>query len=146
MTVNRIRVAFVCVHNSCRSQIAEALGRLLAEEDLECFSAGTALKDRINPDAVRLVKARYGVDMEGNQRPKLVDDIPPVDVVVTMGCNVSCPHLPCRHREDWGLPDPTGQGDESVPGRDGRHRTQSAGSGVALRSGGVPVNGPEWLL
>lgn len=113
MTVKRIRVAFVCVHNSCRSQIAEALGRLLAEAALECFSAGTALKDRINPDAVRLVKARYGVDMEENQRPKLIDDIPPVDVVVTMGCNVSCPHLPCRHREDWGLPDPTGQGDEA---------------------------------
>lgn len=109
----RTRVAFVCVHNSCRSQMAEAIGRLMAGERLDCFSAGTALKDRINPDAVRLVRARYGVDMEALQRPKLLDELPPVDVVVTMGCNVSCPNLPCRHREDWGLPDPTGQGDEA---------------------------------
>ena len=109
----RTRVAFVCVHNSCRSQMVEAIGRLRAGERLECFSAGTALKDCINPDAVRLVRARYGVDMEALQRPKLLDELPPVDVVVTMGCNVSCPNLPCRHREDWGLPDPTGQGDEA---------------------------------
>lgn len=109
--MSRIRVAFICVHNACRSQMAEAIGRLLAGEQLECFSAGTALKDRINPDAVRLVRARYGIDMEASQRPKLLDELPPVDVVVTMGCNVACPNLPCRRREDWGLPDPTGQGD-----------------------------------
>lgn len=111
--MSRIRVAFVCVHNSCRSQMAEAIGSILAGDKLECFSAGTALKDRINPDAVRLVRARYGVDMEASQHPKLLDELPQVDVVVTMGCNVACPSLPCRHREDWGLPDPTGQGDEA---------------------------------
>lgn len=107
----RTRVAFVCVHNSCRSQMAEALGNLLAGEQLLCCSAGTALRDHINPDAVRLIRERFGVDMTLTQRPKLLDELPPVDVVVTMGCNVSCPALPCRHREDWGLPDPTGQGD-----------------------------------
>jgi arsenate reductase len=104
------RVAFICVHNSCRSQVAEALGKHFASDAFESYSAGTELKDRINPDAVRLVKELYGIDME-SQRPKLLADIPPVDVVVTMGCNVECPYLPCKRREDWGLPDPTGKGD-----------------------------------
>ena len=109
--MERRRVAFVCVHNSCRSQMAEAIGRLLAGDRLECWSAGTELKGCINPDAVRLIRERFGVDMEETQHPKLLEALPPVDVVVTMGCNVACPQLPCRHREDWGLPDPTGQGD-----------------------------------
>lgn len=107
-----IRVAFICVHNSCRSQIAEALGKRFAADVFESYSAGTELKDHINPDAVRLVKELYGIDMELTQRSKLLEDIPPVDVVVTMGCNVECPYLPCKRREDWGLPDPTGKSDE----------------------------------
>lgn len=106
------RVAFICVHNSCRSQIAEALGKHFAADIFESYSAGTELKDRINPDAVRLAKELYGIDMELTQRPKLLEDIPPVDIVVTMGCNVTCPFLPCKHREDWGLEDPTGKSDE----------------------------------
>ena len=106
------RVAFVCVHNSCRSQIAEALGRHLAADVFESCSAGTELKDHINPDAVRLMKARYGIDMEAQgQHSKLLGDLPPVDGVITMGCNVQCPSLPCKWREDWGLEDPTGQSD-----------------------------------
>jgi arsenate reductase len=107
-----IKVAFICVHNSCRSQIAEALGKRLAADIFESYSAGTELKDHINPDAVRLVKQLYGIDMEQSQRPKLISDIPPVDVVVTMGCNVQCPVLPCKRREDWGLDDPTGKPDD----------------------------------
>lgn len=107
------RVAFICVHNSCRSQIAEALGRHLAGEVFESFSAGTEKKDSINPDAVRLMKELYGIDMEVGQRPKLLEEIPPVDVVVTMGCNVECPWLPSRLRMDWGLSDPSGKGDEA---------------------------------
>jgi len=106
------RVAFICVHNSCRSQIAEALGKRFAADVFESYSAGTELKDHINPDAVRLAKELYGIDMELTQRPKLLEDIPPVDIVVTMGCNVTCPFLPCKHREDWGLKDPTGKSDE----------------------------------
>ena len=106
------RVAFVCVHNACRSQIAEALGRHLAADVFESCSAGTERKDRINPDAVRLMKERYHIDMEAEgQHSKLLVDLPPVDVVVTMGCNVQCPALPCAWREDWGLADPTGQPD-----------------------------------
>lgn len=107
----RPRVAFVCVHNSCRSQMAEALGKLLAADTFESCSAGTETVPRINQDAVRLMRELYGVDMELTQHSKLVSELPPVDVVVTMGCNVNCPHLPCRHREDWGLEDPTGRGD-----------------------------------
>ena len=107
------KVAFVCVHNSCRSQIAEALGKKLASDVFESYSAGTETKPRINPDAVRLMKQVHGIDMEAAQYSKLLSDIPAVDVVITMGCNVHCPFLPCSHREDWGLEDPTGKSDEA---------------------------------
>ena len=106
------KVAFICVHNSCRSQIAEALGKHLASDVFVSYSAGTETKPRINQDAVRLMKAKYGIDMEREQYSKLLSDITPVDVVITMGCNVSCPFLPCKLREDWGLEDPTGKSDE----------------------------------
>lgn len=107
----KLKVAFVCVHNSCRSQIAEALGKRLAADVFDCYSAGTETKPEINRDAVRIMKGRYGIDMEKTQYSKLLAELPPVDIVVTMGCNVQCPNLPCRHREDWGLDDPTGKSD-----------------------------------
>lgn len=106
------KVAFICVHNSCRSQIAEALGKHLASDVFESCSAGTENVSQINQDAVRLMKELYGIDMEKSQYSKLVRELPPADIVVTMGCNVNCPYLPCKHREDWGLDDPTGQSDE----------------------------------
>ncbi len=106
------KVAFICVHNSCRSQIAEALGRHLAGDVMECYSAGTETKPKINQDAVRLMKQLYNIDMEATQYSKLLSEIPPVDIVVTMGCNVQCPFLPCKRREDWGLSDPTGKNDQ----------------------------------
>ena len=105
------KVAFICVHNSCRSQIAEALGKKLASDVFECYSAGTESKPQINRDAVRLMKQVHGIDMEATQCSKLLSDIPEVDVVITMGCNVHCPNLPCSHREDWGLEDPSGKED-----------------------------------
>lgn len=108
----RYKVAFICVHNSCRSQIAEALGKYYASDVFESYSAGTETKPMINQNAVRIMKELYGIDMEKSQRSKLLSDIPPVDVVITMGCNVHCPHLPCSLREDWGLVDPTGKSDE----------------------------------
>ncbi|MDA8096354.1 MAG: arsenate reductase ArsC [Clostridia bacterium] len=110
--MNKPKVAFICVHNSCRSQVAEALGKHLAGDVFESYSAGTETKPHINQDAVRLMKKLHGIDMEKTQRPKLLSEIPPVDVVITMGCNVACPHLPGKHREDWGLDDPTGKDDE----------------------------------
>lgn len=106
-------VAFICVHNSCRSQIAEALGRHLASDIFESYSAGTETKPQINQDAVRLLKQTRGIDMEAEgQYSKLLSAIPPADVVITMGCNVQCPALPCKMREDWGLDDPTGKSDD----------------------------------
>lgn len=105
-------IAFVCVHNSCRSQIAEALTKKYAGESLSVYSAGTALKDQINQDAVRLMKEYHGIDMEETQKPQPITDIPQVDHVITMGCNVVCPVLPYEYTtEDWGLDDPTGQED-----------------------------------
>jgi len=107
------KVAFICVHNSCRSQIAQALGKKLAADVFESYSAGTEVKLRINQDAVRLMKKLHGIDMEATQYSKLLCDIPQVDVVITMGCNVQCPNIPCSFREDWGLEDPTGKSDEA---------------------------------
>jgi arsenate reductase len=106
------KVAFICVHNSCRSQIAEALGKHFASDVFESYSAGTETKPQINQDAVRLMQEIYGIDMEKTQHSKLLTDIPEVDVVVKMGCNVVCPYLPAEHTEDWGLDDPTGKIDE----------------------------------
>ena len=105
------RVAFVCVHNACRSQMAEAIARILAGDVFDSFSAGTETKPAIDPTAVRLVREQYGVDMTETQYSKTLDALPEVDVVVTMGCNVQCPNLPCRRQEDWGLDDPTGKED-----------------------------------
>ena len=105
------KVAFICVHNPCRSQIAEALGKKLAGDVFESYSAGTETKPQINQDAVRLMKEKHGIDMEEMQHSKLLGDIPEVDIVITMGCNVSCPFLPCEMREDWGLDDPSGKED-----------------------------------
>ncbi len=105
------KVGFICVHNSCRSQIAEALGKHLMSDVFESFSAGTELRPKINQDAIRIMKELYKIDMEQTQYSKLLEKIPPLDIVVTMGCNVQCPLLPCDHREDWGLEDPSGKSD-----------------------------------
>lgn len=106
------KVAFLCVHNSCRSQMAEALGRHLAGDVFESFSAGTEMRPRINPDAVRLMKEIYNLDMEAGQHVKLLTDLPQdIDVVIKMGCEVVCPFWPSRYQEDWGLPDPSGKDD-----------------------------------
>lgn len=111
-TMEMRKVAFICVHNSCRSQMAEALGKHLASDVFESYSAGTETKPQINQDAVHVMKKLYGIDMEKDQYSKLFSEIPEVDVVVTMGCNVNCPFLPCKEREDWGLEDPTGKSEE----------------------------------
>ena len=105
------KVAFICVHNSCRSQIAEALGKHLSSNVFESYSAGTETKPQINQDAVRLMKEMYQIDMEKAQYSKLLSEIPQVDIVITMGCNVNCPNIPCSYREDWGLADPSGKND-----------------------------------
>lgn len=106
------KVAFICVHNSCRSQMAEALGKHFASDVFESYSAGTELRPNINQDAVRLIKEIYNIDMEETQLSKLLPDIPEVDIVIKMGCNVICPFLPSQHEEDWGLDDPSGKSDD----------------------------------
>ncbi len=106
------KVVFLCVHNSCRSQIAEALGKTFRKDDFDFYSAGTEVKPRINPDAVRLMKEIYGIDMEQTQYSKTVDQIPVPDVIISMGCEVGCPYIGRPFDDNWELPDPTGQSDE----------------------------------
>lgn len=108
----KLKVAFICVHNSCRSQIAEALGKHYGKDVFESYSAGTEKKDKINKDAIRIVKNIYGIDMLDSQYPKLLEDLPKIDIVIKMGCNLGCPYLPSKYTEDWGLEDPTGKNDE----------------------------------
>ena len=107
------RVAFLCVHNSCRSQIAECLGKRLAADVFESYSAGSETKPQINPDAVRLMKKLYGVDMTRTQRSKTFAEIPEPDLVISMGCDVGCPYIGRAFDDNWNLPDPTGQPDEA---------------------------------
>ena len=107
------KVAFICVHNSCRSQIAEAIGKHLAGDVFESYSAGTETKPRINQDAVRLMKEIYGIDMEKNgQYSKLISEIPEIDIAISMGCNVGCPFIGRAFDDNWGIDDPTGKSDE----------------------------------
>lgn len=106
------KVAFICVHNSCRSQIAEALGKALASDVFESYSAGTETRPQINQDAVRLMKAIYGIDMEQTQYSKLISDIPEPDIAISMGCNVGCPFIGRPFDDNWELEDPTGKSDE----------------------------------
>ena len=111
--MNKKKVVFVCVHNSCRSQIAEALGNHLAGDVLECYSAGSETKPQINQDAVRIMKKLYNIDMEAEgQFSKLVSDIPDPDITISMGCNVGCPFIGRPFDDNWGLEDPTGKSDE----------------------------------
>ena len=106
------KVAFICVHNSCRSQIAEALGKHLASDVFESYSAGTETKPQINQDAVRIMKELYGIDMEKTQYSKLISDIPAPDIAISMGCNVGCPFIGRAFDDNWGLEDPTGSEDQ----------------------------------
>lgn len=111
--MSKPKIAFICVHNSCRSQIAEALGKHLASDVFESYSAGTKIKPQINQDAVRLMKELYGIDMEQEQYSKLISDIPTPDIAISMGCDVGCPYIGRAFDENWNLPDPTGMSDKN---------------------------------
>jgi arsenate reductase len=113
--MSKKKVAFICVHNSCRSQIAEALGKHLASDIFQSYSAGTETKPEINEDAIRLMNNLYGIDMKKNgQYSKLLKDIPLPDIAISMGCNVSCPFIGKSFDDNWGLDDPTGKSDDKV--------------------------------
>lgn len=103
----KYKVAFVCVHNSCRSQMAEAWMNELGSDIFEAYSAGTEKYHEVKPLAVKVME-NEGIDMSSHY-PKLISEIPSsVDVLITMGCNVQCPFIPCKLKEDWGLEDPSG--------------------------------------
>lgn len=105
------KIAFICIHNSCRSQIAEALGKKYLSERYDFYSCGTELKPQINQEAVRLMKQLYDIDMEKTQYSKLVKDIPEVDIAISMGCDVGCPYIGKEFDDNWNLNDPTGKDD-----------------------------------
>lgn len=101
-----IRVLFVCVENSNRSQMAEAFARLHGGSAVEAWSAGSRPSGQINPRAVAAM-AELGYDL-ASHRSKSLDEVGDrdFDAVVTMGCGDACPWVPARIREDWALPDP----------------------------------------
>jgi arsenate reductase len=103
------KIAFICIHNSCRSQMAEAVAKHLAGDRYEIYSAGTENYPEIKPMAksVLLDKGYHGVL---KQFPKTLEVLPKkVDVLITMGCGVECPFSPSKFRTDWGLDDPSGK-------------------------------------
>ena len=108
------KVAFLCKHNSCRSQIAEALARKLASDVMEVYSAGVALGKEISSRAVRILKTEYDISMlEEGHYTKLISDIPEVDIVIYMGCNIECVSVPCQIELDWGVESASGSSDEN---------------------------------
>lgn len=100
------RVVFVCLENSCRSQIAEAFARLYGRDIIEPYSAGSSPSGQVNPKAIQSL-AEVGYDLS-THRSKSLSEIPAVeyDVVVTMGCSDACPMVRGKIREDWNIPDP----------------------------------------
>lgn len=107
------KIVFICTHNSCRSQISEALAKYYNDGSFEIYSAGTEIKNEINLDAIRLMKEIYNIDMEKTQKPKLIKDIGKVDYVVSMGCGVACPRMDYNYQYiEWSIEDPSGHDDE----------------------------------
>ncbi len=101
-----LKVAFVCIHNSCRSIMAEGWANHLAKDVFKAYSAGTV--EYPGPKEMAIdVMTDLNIDMSFASS-KLLSDLPEIDVLITMGCGVDCPTLPCKHREDWGLTDPSG--------------------------------------
>jgi protein-tyrosine-phosphatase len=100
------RLLFVCVENSCRSQIAEAFARMLGGENVEAFSAGSRPSGKVNRKAIEIMN-EIGYDLSAHES-KSLDDIPQVDYdfVATMGCGDECPFVRAKQREDWQIPDP----------------------------------------
>jgi protein-tyrosine-phosphatase len=102
------KIAFVCIHNSCRSQMAEAIAKHFAKGEYEIHSAGTEDYPEIKPLAIKVIEEK-GISIK-QQYPKLTKDIPQrLDILITMGCGAECPYIPTKHREDWGLQDPSGK-------------------------------------
>lgn len=104
----KLKVAFICTGNSCRSQMAEGLAKKYGNDVLEIYSAGTIPVEEVNPMAVEVMK-EVGVDL-GEHFPKTLKDIPEkIDIAITMGCIKGCPVVDTILGEDWGLDDPVGK-------------------------------------
>jgi protein-tyrosine-phosphatase len=100
------RIVFVCVENSCRSQIAEAYARILGAGDVDVYSAGSRPSGEVNPKAIIMMKeVGYDLNTHGS---KGLDELPAVefDAAITMGCGDECPNVKAKLRADWGIPDP----------------------------------------
>jgi len=99
-----MKILFVCIENSNRSQMAEAFARL---EGAKAFSAGSKPSGKINPKAIAAVN-EIGYDLTAHHSKSLeeVKSEAPFDVVVTMGCGDACPWMPAKNFVDWDIPDP----------------------------------------
>ena len=111
---NLLRVLFVCIENSNRSQMAEAFARINAETfarerdglRIEAFSAGSKPSGKVNPKAIEAMR-EIGYDLSLH-RSKSLDELSdvPFDAAITMGCGDACPNVRAALREDWNIPDP----------------------------------------
>lgn len=103
--MTKYKIGFICVHNSCRSIMAEGICRDKYGELFEVYSGGTEENNIVKQDALTTLKEVYGI--RGEFSSKLIDTLPELDIVITMGCNVECPYLPSKYREDFGIDDPS---------------------------------------
>lgn len=104
-------IVFICIHNSCRSQIAEYFGKKYLGDIYNVYSAGSEIKSEINKDAVRIIKQLYNDDISLSQHPKTINEIPEPDIIISMGCYNGCPYLNKDFTADWQIEDPTGKSD-----------------------------------
>ncbi|MCI6475189.1 MAG: arsenate reductase ArsC [Mucispirillum sp.] len=104
-------IVFICIHNSCRSQIAEYFGKKYLGDIYNVYSAGSEIKSEINKDAVRIIKQLYNDDISLSQHPKTINEIPEPDIIISMGCYNGCPYLNKDFTADWQIEDPTGKND-----------------------------------
>lgn len=105
-------IAFICNHNSCRSQIAEYFGRKYLSDIYNIYSAGSEIKSEINKDAVRIINELYSDDISLTQHPKTINEIPELDIIINMGCYNGCPYINQEFTADWQITDPTGKSDD----------------------------------
>ena len=107
------RILFVCVENSCRSQIAEAWAKNLGKDIVESYSAGSKSSGKVNPMSVSVMN-EVGIDISKN-KSKGFDDLPvnSFDCAITMGCGDQCPFVSAKDHIEWKIDDPKGKGMES---------------------------------
>ena len=108
--MNKGKVLFVCVENSCRSQMAEGFARKYGGDEFEVFSAGSKPSGIVNPDAIKVMK-EAGINISG-QSSKGFESLPyhKFDYIVTMGCQDTCPYFPAQKKVEWQIEDPKGKG------------------------------------